>query len=351
MSIRYIGIDAHTSSCTLAVMGPTGRRLRQWQVETERTALVEAIRSVARPRNVCFEEGTLSDWMYEVLEPLSDELQVIQPRRTSGPKDDIRDAWAAAEAMRVQARDVVRVFKAPTIFTALRKATRAYNLIQRDLVRVKNRVHACFRSRGLGRLTSEIYDPDERGAWVARLPPAHRKMTEHFYLELDALVLAHQEAESWLLEEAERVPIVQLLATAPGIGVLRASQIVSTVLAPHRFRTSRQFWAYCGLAIVMRSSSDYVRRDGHWIRANVAHTRGLNRNHQPLLKNVFKGAAVTVCSSKMAAHPLHQAYHRMLAAGTKPNLAKLTLARRISAAVLAMWKSKENYDPTKQTRK
>ena len=51
----------------------------------------------------------------------------------------------------------------------------------------------------------------------------------------------------------------------------------------------------------------------------------------------------------MAARPLHQSYQRLLAAGTKPNLARLTIARRIAAAVLAMWKNKETYNPTKQT--
>jgi hypothetical protein len=38
---------------------------------------------------------------------------------------------------------------------------------------------------------------------------------------------------------------------------------------------------------------------------------------------------------------------RLLDAGTKPNLARLTIARRIAAAVLAMWKH-EVYDATKQ---
>jgi transposase len=266
-------------------------------------------------------------------------------------KNDIRDAWAAAEAMRVQAREVVRVFKAPTMFTALRKAARAYQLTQRDLVRVKNRVNACYRSRGIHGFKKEIYDPERRQEWLEKLPAAQRKMTEHFCLELDALTEVHAATASWLEEEAGCIPIVSLVSTAPGIGLIRASQIVATVLSPHRFRTSRQFWAYCGLGVVMRSSSDYVRRDGGWQRTNVAQTRGLNRNHQPLLKNVFKGAAMTIASSKMAEHPLHQAYQRMLASGTKPNLAKLTLARKVSAAVLAMWKNKENYEPRKQTQR
>ena len=72
-------------------------------------------------------------------------------------------------------------------------------------------------------------------------------------------------------------------------------------------------------------------------------TRGLNRNRQPLLKNVFKGAAETVIR-QMRQHPLALAYERTIAAGTKPNLAQLTLARRIAGTVLAMWKTKEKYD-------
>ena len=37
---------------------------------------------------------------------------------------------------------------------------------------------------------------------------------------------------------------------------------------------------------------------------------------------------------------------RLIAAGTKPNLAKLTIARQLTASALSMWKSTEKYDPT-----
>ena len=46
--------------------------------------------------------------------------------------------------------------------------------------------------------------------------------------------------------------------------------------------------------------------------------------------------------------PLHAHYQRMLDSGIKPNLAKLTVARRIAAIVLAMWKHKEAYEPRTQ---
>ncbi len=40
----------------------------------------------------------------------------------------------------------------------------------------------------------------------------------------------------------------------------------------------------------------------------------------------------------------------MLAGGTKPSLAKLTLARIIAATVLRMWKDGEEYEPDRHRR-
>jgi hypothetical protein len=151
-----------------------------------------------------------------------------------------------------------------------------------------------------------------------------------------------------MLEESKKVPIVKLIETAPGIGEIRAPLIVAIVISPFRFRTRRQFWSYCGLAVVTRSSADWTKnREGRWVREVAPQTWGLNRNRQPLLKSVFKGAAEIV-AHHMPDHPLTLAYNRATVGGTKPNLAQLTLARRIAGAVLAMWKNKEKYDPTRQ---
>jgi hypothetical protein len=62
------------------------------------------------------------------------------------------------------------------------------------------------------------------------------------------------------------------------------------------------------------------------------------------LKAVFKGAATTVIA-QLAGDPLHADYERMVRSGIKPTLAKLTLARKIAAMVLSMWKHQEVYDP------
>ena len=93
----------------------------------------------------------------------------------------------------------------------------------------------------------------------------------------------------------------------------------------------------------MRSSSDWIPSEGGWVRTKVNKTRGLNRNFNRRLKYIFKGAAVAVISHRT--EPLYGDYVRLTEQGTKPPLAKLTLARRIASTTLAMWKNQEEYDP------
>ena len=63
---RYIGLDAHTSSCTVAVIGQSGKRLNSQVVETNGRALIEVVRAVPKDRHLCLEEGPHSNWLYVV---------------------------------------------------------------------------------------------------------------------------------------------------------------------------------------------------------------------------------------------------------------------------------------------
>ena len=83
------------------------------------------------------------------------------------------------------------------------------------------------------------------------------------------------------------------------------------------------------------------------VRVPVQQTRGLNRNYNHTLKQIFKGAATTVIGRGRDEEPLYQHYQQLLAEGTKPNLAKLTIARQIASICLSMWRSEEVYDPAK----
>jgi transposase len=285
-------------------------------------------------------------WLHELLSPHVDEIVVVSPKkRREGSKSDARDARGLAEDLRTGAVKK-RVFKAGRAYQELRSAVRGYGALVQDVVRVKNRLRSVYYSRGVHGMGEAIYDATKRREWMSRLPPSYRKLAILLGQELEALGALRDRSEERLLKEARKHESVRRLTTVPGIGFIRAAQVVSVVVTPHRFRTKRQFWSYCGLAVVTHTSADWKQVNSEWVRAKVVQTRGLNRNKNALLKEVFKGAATTVIS-RLPEHPLRQNYRRMLDAGTRPNLAKLTLARRIASAVLAIWKKEEEYDPSK----
>ena len=173
---RYVGLDSHARSCTLGVIGPSGKRLKSMVLETNGQALVEAVRSIPGRVHLCLAEGTQSAWLYELLAPYVEEVVVVVPAERKGPKDDLRDAWARAEELRTGAIQT-RVYKAPQHLAALRNAVRAYGFAVRDVVRAKNRLKSVFLSRGI-EVDAGVYEPKGRSKWLPKLPGPHRDLAE-----------------------------------------------------------------------------------------------------------------------------------------------------------------------------
>jgi transposase len=346
---RYVGLDVHAASTTFAVMNEAGKRLGSHVVETNGQALVEQLKTIPGEKHVCLEEGTQSAWLYEILSPHAEEVVVTVVSESRGQKDDERDAFGLADRLRTGTIER-KVFKDAGEYKTLRELGRTHTMIVQDSVRVQNRIKALFRSRGIAVSGKGVYSAKAREEHLEKLPDASRGAAKTLFAEYDAVEEIRGHAEKELVKEAHRHPISRMLETCPGLGGIRVAQLMPIVVSPARFRTKRQFWSYCGLGIVMRSSSDWIRtKEGGWARAEVQKTRGLNLNHNHTLKWIFKGAATTVIA-QLETEPLHQDYQRLIAAGTKPNLAKLTIARKLAAIALSMWKSKEKYDPTKHRK-
>ena len=342
---QYIGLDGHKGSCTFVVLDEKGRLRRKAVVEPHTQALIKFIKTIPGKRHLCVEEGTQSQWFYEIFSPHVHDLAVVQGRKSRGDKDDARDAWGLAE--RILKGDLgLRIWKVPESLTTLKDLVKSYETLNKDLTRVRNRLKHQYRSRGF--VYSEDQCPYCKKS-VLTLPncqkPGFHQNLVLLHKQQQELVPLKAEAQKAMVAEAARHSITSILKTAPGIGPVRSAELLSIVIDPYRFRTSRQLWKYCGLAIVTRSSGDWAQKDGQWIRAQVAKTRGLNRNFNHPAKAIFKGAAMTVITSKET--HLRADYDRLLKTGTKPNLARLTISRKIAAIVLAMWKNKEVYDPEK----
>jgi len=110
----------------------------------------------------------------------------------------------------------------------------------------------------------------------------------------------------------------------------------------HRFRTKRQLWNYSGLGLETHDSAPYRVVKGQLERSHKPVTlRGLHKDYNHDLKDIFKGAALR---ASIAAGPLHGFYEALLAKGRKPTMARLTLARKIAAITFIIWKKEVRFD-------
>jgi hypothetical protein len=75
-------------------------------------------------------------------------------------------------------------------------------------------------------------------------------------------------------------------------------------------------------------------------------TRGLNRNHNHVLKDVLKGAAT---AASVRPGSFQDFYHALLARGMREELARVTLTRKLAALTLRLWKTGERYDALRLT--
>ena len=225
----------------------------------------------------------------------------------------------------------------------LKELGRSYLTITKDVTRVMNRLKALYRSWGIACAGTHVYAPRHRSEWLGRISEAGvRRRAEHCYQQLDVLRLLRQQVRRDLLLESKKHQAWKLLRLIPGIGPIRAALLIALIQTPHRFRTKRQLWTYSGLGLETHDSAQYRVVEGQLRSKKSVTLRGLNQDHNHDLKDIFKGAATRVSSSSSG--PLHDFYEHLLAQGRKPTMARLTLARKIAAITLIVWKKEVHFD-------
>jgi transposase len=345
LSTKYIGLDVHRESISIAVMNSAGKLVMECVIETKASAILQFVDGLRGDLQVTFEEGTWAAWLYDLLKPRVTKVVVCDPRRNAllkeGNKSDRIDARKLAELLYLN--KLQAVYHGEHGARALKELVRSYLTISKDLARVMTRVKALYRSWAIPCSGKQVYGPRHRAEWLAKIiEPGVRQRAEFYYQQLDALRSLRREVRRELMEESKKHKAWHLLCQIPSIGPIRAAVLIGILQTPHRFRTKRQLWTFSGLGIEMHSSADHRYVDGQLRRSNrPVSIRGLNQNHNHDLKNLFKGAAM-VASSKPG--PLQEFYAARLAKGMRPEMARLTLARKIAAITLTVWKKGARFD-------
>lgn len=346
-AIQYLALDVHQATSVASVRDASGGIVMRATVPTEARAIVRLVKSAGARVHVAFEEGTQAQWLHDLLVPHAEKVVVCNTRgdRESGNKNDRLDADGLSE--RLRAGTLRPVFHGSPDLLTLGQLVRNYNNLVEDATRVMQRIKALFRASAIPVKGVAVYRPAGRDAWLARLDGGARIRAASLLRQLDVLLELRASAKAAMVVEARRQRGWRILRSIPYLGPVRVAQILAIIRTPFRFRTKRNLWPYVGLAVVTRSSADQEFVDGRLRkRKRSPLTRGLNRNHNPVLKAVFKGAANAATTRP---GPLREFYEASLARGVREELAKVTLARKIASITLRLWKKGELWDPTKVT--
>ena len=342
---KYIGLDVHKEAVAIAVLNGVGKLVMESIIETKAATLLEFLHGLRGELHVTLEEGTWAAWLYDVLKPHVEQIVVCNPRRNAllkeGSKSDKVDARKLAELL--HAGLLRAVYHGENGLRTLRELARSYLTISKDQARVMSRIKALYRSWGIPCSGRQVYTPRYREQWLSRIAqPGVRRRAELFYQQLDGLLVLRNTARIELLAESRKHQAVRILRQVPSIDPLRAALLLALMQTPHRFRSKRQLWTYSGLAVVTHDSAQHRYVDGQLQRSRKPQQiRGLNQNHNHAMKEIFKSTAL---NASRCAGPLQDFYARLLARGMKPDMARLTLARKIAAITLALWKKGGSFD-------
>ena len=339
-------MDVHKETISIAVLNSSGKLVMQSVIETKAITIVENVRGLRGDLHVTLEEGTWAAWLYDLLRPHVSEVLVCDPRKNAllkaGNKSDQIDARKLAELLYLNKLTPVDR-RGEHGVRALKELSRSYLTISGDAARVMTRLKAVYRSWAIPCAGKQVYAPRYRAQWLGKIREAGvRRRAEFYYQQLDELRALRQQVRRELLAESAKHQASKLLCQIPSIGPIRAAQLIAILQTPNRFRSKRQLWAYGGLAIETHSSADhrYVEGQLQPSKRQVS-LRGLNRNHNHELKNIFKGAAI-IAATKPG--PFQEFYAALIAKGIRPEMARLTLARKIAAILLIVWKKGVGFD-------
>ena len=80
-SEKYIGLDVHQATISVAVVDSQGKVVMESILETKASTLLEFFAGLRGSLFVTFEEGTWAAWLYDLLKPHVTEVLVCNPRK------------------------------------------------------------------------------------------------------------------------------------------------------------------------------------------------------------------------------------------------------------------------------
>jgi transposase len=337
---NYIGLDAHSKTCTFVVIDKHGEILKECKVNTNERNLKAVLGSIAGTKALVFEETNIAQWLYVMLKDCVDKLIVCHPAylpKKSGPKNDYRDAIHLAVQLR--AGNLTSVFHEDSELMSLRSTVGHYETVVQQAIELKYQLKAIYRSQGIASQSSYFTSRNESKI-LEIADNDKQKVAKKLFEQLQFLEKMKADYLTEFKSNRSQNTLIANLCSVPGVGPVRGHEIAAYICSGHRFENKHKLWAYAKL-VRHRDESD-----GQVLRKRTPHGRSE-------LKYAFMG-----CAHRVIISPSDTAlklYYKYLIEEKRLDnkKAKKALARKIAAICLSIMKNGRRYSDelVKQTIK
>ena len=356
---KYIGLDVHKNTITVAVAEPTGVPQIWGTIENTPLAVDRLLKQLGRPNHklkVWYEAGPCGYGIYRQVRKLGHECEVVAPSlipRQAGArvKTDHRDALQIVGQGRAEQLTAVWVpDEGQEAMRDLSRAREDMKIVERQM---KQRLMGFLLRHGLhypGRQywTQSFFRWLEQQRFAER--PEQIVMEEYIEAVREATrrtvaieTQALEAAESWSLQEA----FVALQALR-GIDQVAALTLLAELGDVSRFRSPRQLMAFVGL-VPSEHSSGPRRRQGAITKSGNQHVRRMlvesgwayrfpARKTARLQRRAEKTSPAVQAMAWTAQKRLCGRYQRLTARGKPTPLAVTAVARELCGFLWAIVK-------------
>ena len=224
----------------------------------------------------------------------------------------------------------------------IRERIRYRMALSRVRAAVKCRIHAILHRQGVLHDFSDLFGKQGRQFLQRlKLPAASRCVLDGWLQLQDEVVQLLTDVEDWMEQTLEADPIVRILATIPGLGLILAHVIRAEVgQLDERFANRRRFTSYVGLAPI---ANDSAERHGR---------RHVSRACNHTLRWALVEAATNALRSRRCPPKLRQLWQRLTLGGrARKAEARVAVARELAELVYVCWKKGEEYREPVSLRK
>jgi transposase len=335
----YVGLDSHKSNWKVSTrtrdvhlktfsMNPSPKELYKHMTSHYPNATYSSV----------YEAGFCGYWIHRELTQLGFQNIIVNPSdvpSTNKERDRKSDPIDSAKLSRERANNSLTGIFVPDVHhEALRSLNRLYKQNTRRTTQLKNRIKGYLHFIG-----TQLPEEFDRLCWSNNFLIFLSKL--HFPDPLNKIVidthlddLKHaRKIRSSILQQirktSKNVPVIQLLITVPGVGLLTAFTLYAELVDINRFNNLDNLASYVGLIPSTQASDTTI------IVGGIS-----NRHCQHLRSALIESAWVAIRNDPALLYSFNQLSKKM-----KKTDAIIRIAKKLLNRIRFVWKNKSPYVP------